>query len=194
MNEFLKNLRSAQKDRAQGSSRSHSTPYPHPDRRAGADRRDAPPRRSPYQATETILQGIGEALNGIHGLLQAVGTSVQQIADACDRRADIEERRLEMLEKLLPLAGEVLARLPQTGDGGEEREASSSEDAGEMPVRRVSREERKMLVQRIRSMREDGATYDQIAEYLEKNQIPTFSSKGKWHAQTIHRLCRMSGE
>ena len=35
---------------------------------------------------------------------------------------------------------------------------------------------------------EDNMTLEQVADYLTKNNIPTFSGRGRWHAQTIHRL------
>lgn len=41
----------------------------------------------------------------------------------------------------------------------------------------------------IQTMREKGATYDQIAKHLVELGQPTFSGRGEWHAQTIHRLC-----
>ncbi len=41
----------------------------------------------------------------------------------------------------------------------------------------------------INSMREEGATYDQVAKRLIDLGQPTFSGRGEWHAQTIHRLC-----
>jgi hypothetical protein len=41
----------------------------------------------------------------------------------------------------------------------------------------------------IQTMREQGATYDQIARHLVDLGQPTFSGRGEWHAQTIHRLC-----
>lgn len=41
----------------------------------------------------------------------------------------------------------------------------------------------------IHSMRAEGATFDQVAERLIKLGQPTFSGRGEWHAQTIHRLC-----
>jgi hypothetical protein len=41
----------------------------------------------------------------------------------------------------------------------------------------------------IHTMRDDGATYDQIAKHLVDLGQPTFSGRGEWHAQTIHRLC-----
>lgn len=41
----------------------------------------------------------------------------------------------------------------------------------------------------IHTMRADGATYDQVASRLIELGQPTFSGRGEWHAQTIHRLC-----
>jgi hypothetical protein len=41
----------------------------------------------------------------------------------------------------------------------------------------------------IQSMRKEGATYDQVAKRLVDLGQPTFSGRGEWHAQTIHRLC-----
>ncbi len=41
----------------------------------------------------------------------------------------------------------------------------------------------------IDSMRKEGATYDQVAKRLVDLGQPTFSGRGEWHAQTIHRLC-----
>jgi len=41
----------------------------------------------------------------------------------------------------------------------------------------------------IHTMRKQGATYDQVAKHLVELGQPTFSGRGEWHAQTIHRLC-----
>ena len=41
----------------------------------------------------------------------------------------------------------------------------------------------------ILSMRKEGATFDQVAHRLIELGQPTFSGRGEWHAQTIHRLC-----
>ncbi len=41
----------------------------------------------------------------------------------------------------------------------------------------------------IQTMRKEGATYDQVASHLVELGQPTFSGRGEWHAQTIHRLC-----
>ena len=42
----------------------------------------------------------------------------------------------------------------------------------------------------IADMRRDGSTYNEIASHLVDLNLPTFSGRGKWHAQTIHRLCQ----
>lgn len=60
-------------------------------------------------------------------------------------------------------------------------ESSSGETAELMP--------REEIMDIINSMREQGATYDQVAKHLIDLGQPTFSGRGEWHAQTIHRLC-----
>ena len=47
---------------------------------------------------------------------------------------------------------------------------------------------RKKVMQIISKMRNKGETFDQIALYLEKEKLQTFSNRGQWHAQTVHRL------
>ncbi|MBU8911884.1 MAG: hypothetical protein KOO65_11500, partial [Desulfobacterales bacterium] len=48
---------------------------------------------------------------------------------------------------------------------------------------------RKTVMDIIQSMRAEGATFDQVASRLIELGQPTFSGRGEWHAQTIHRLC-----
>ncbi len=50
----------------------------------------------------------------------------------------------------------------------------------------LSREE---VMKTIYDMRNDGATFDQVAKHFVKLGQPTFSGRGEWHAQTVHRLC-----
>ncbi|HKL81842.1 MAG TPA: hypothetical protein VJ879_04940, partial [Desulfobacter sp.] len=46
------------------------------------------------------------------------------------------------------------------------------------------------IISTINRMRDQGATFAMIAEFLSEKGIPTFSGRGDWHAQTIHRLCK----
>ncbi len=48
---------------------------------------------------------------------------------------------------------------------------------------------REKIMEIIHTMRAEGATFDQVASHLVDLGQPTFSGRGEWHAQTIHRLC-----
>ena len=48
---------------------------------------------------------------------------------------------------------------------------------------------REAVMDIIHSMRAESATFDQVASRLIELNQPTFSGRGEWHAQTIHRLC-----
>lgn len=50
-------------------------------------------------------------------------------------------------------------------------------------------DERRDAIKIMKKLRRKGATYKEIAQFLNEREIPTFSKKGNWHAQTIHRLC-----
>jgi hypothetical protein len=45
---------------------------------------------------------------------------------------------------------------------------------------------RENIIQIIHEMYDVGSTYNEIAQYLENKNIPTFSGRGKWHDQTFH--------
>jgi len=48
---------------------------------------------------------------------------------------------------------------------------------------------REAVMDIIHSMRAESATFGQVASRLIELGQPTFSRRGEWHAQTIHRLC-----
>ncbi len=59
------------------------------------------------------------------------------------------------------------------------------------PIRaKATDEDRTRALQIIKKMYQKEATYNQIALRLEEENLPTFSGRGKWHAQTIHRLLK----
>ncbi|TWI72245.1 recombinase [Desulfobotulus alkaliphilus] len=197
MNEFLKNLRSSQKDRSQGAGRSSQESYGNQERRAAYDRRSQQ-KKSTAQVGEDFFKRTEEILVGIHMLLQGMNETMGRLADARERSADVEDRKLALLEAMLPLTLDALKVVAEgwspavMSPGNQEKEGGPPEQEREAPVlKKLSGEEKKEIIKKIRSLREQGYTYDQIAEYLENNRVPTFSNKGKWHAQTIHRLCRI---
>jgi hypothetical protein len=48
---------------------------------------------------------------------------------------------------------------------------------------------REVVMNIIYTMRDEGVTFGHIAAHLVELKQPTFSGRGEWHAQTIHRLC-----
>lgn len=149
------------------------------DRRNGTERR-ARPQKPNYN------NGISpETAAEIKNLLASISESQNAIAVAAERRADAEERKAGALEFLAnnissfmeDLKTEKLAGL---SDGIQPAAAAAppTVKAGKAYVTNI-----------ISQMRKDGATYEEIAKHLTDLDLPTFSGRGKWHAQTIHRLC-----
>jgi hypothetical protein len=64
-----------------------------------------------------------------------------------------------------------------------------SETPKKRPAGNAKLMSREAIMEIIHTMRGEGATYDQVASHLIDLGQPTFSGRGEWHAQTIHRLC-----
>ncbi|MCD4675272.1 MAG: hypothetical protein K8S18_04655 [Desulfobacula sp.] len=66
------------------------------------------------------------------------------------------------------------------------KKADSPKKAASIDTKLLSRE---AVMDIIHSMRAESATFGQVASRLIELGQPTFSGRGEWHAQTIHRLC-----
>lgn len=182
MNEFLRNLRNQQKEKSSSSRRvqSEKSSYPHPDRRSGYDRRSQSALRSGF-GNDNLTKKVTELIPDLRILMEAVIETNDRIAESIERFVAMEERRNIIFESI----GRSLEAVASRG-------LSVSEDYYQKPefkkTKKIPREEKNKIMDMIFSMRENGSTYEQIAEYLEAERIPTFSNKGHWHAQTIHRL------
>ena len=191
MNEFLKNLRSG-KTQSQSTSPSRKGDYHSNERRSGGDRRGNPQRKkSSSQSKGGGSDVMGDVLPNIQLLLESIAESNRKMALARERRADAEERKADIFEGLVVslrdfLESDTVRNLTESGM----RMARPFTEAKPAPPKKIPPDERDRIVKLIRSMRKSGSTYDQIAGYLDEQQIPTFSNKGRWHAQTIHRICQ----
>ncbi|MGM0418239.1 MAG: hypothetical protein ACQEQS_05915 [Thermodesulfobacteriota bacterium] len=182
MNEFLKNLRSQQQDKFAGSYRSHTdkSNYPHPERRAGGDRRGHSSSKGNInldQLTKKVTELVPELKNLMQG-----------ITDTADRMADIMERYVAVEEKRNDIFESMEKSIQNMGVQNTASENNNENDVREQKTKKIPKEEKNRIMDLIISMRDKGSTYDQIAEHLGEENIPTFSNKGHWHAQTIHRL------
>jgi len=181
MNEFLKNLRAQQKGNVSYSSQGDSG-YPHPDRRSGNERRGTSSRKQ-SSGMNSILKKINDILPDFKTYMISMADNQERIIDLVSRWIEVEERRNEIFENLT----EKLSSF----QGGVARDISGDAEDGEIhhrKIKKIPKEERDKTMDLIYKMREKGATYEEVADYLETQHIPTFSNKGRWHAQTIHRL------
>jgi len=53
--------------------------------------------------------------------------------------------------------------------------------------------DREQIVRRILEMRADGESYPDIALKLQAEGIPTFSGRGEWRKQTVHKIVQKAG-
>jgi len=53
--------------------------------------------------------------------------------------------------------------------------------------------DREQIVRRILSMRAAGTSYPDIARTLQAEGIPTFSGRGEWRKQTVHKIVQKAG-
>jgi len=72
-----------------------------------------------------------------------------------------------------------------------EDEVSSAAPSPDPPViKKATDAQRARILKIVKKMHKENATYNRIALRLEEENLPTFSGRGKWHAQTIHRLLK----
>ena len=96
--------------------------------------------------------------------------------------APLPEKRVEKIEvKEIPKKRSIIRKRKKTVMGEPSSPAAIAGDG-----KLLSRE---TIMDIINSMRAEGATFDQVAKHLIDLGQPTFSGRGEWHAQTIHRLC-----
>lgn len=213
MNDFLHNLRTNaqpgqnqqqnEKQKFAGNRRQYDNGTYANDRRASMDRRNT--RQSSYYSnnkpysrpeTDQLPQG-DELIDSIRDMLMGIENSQRKISIAMERNAIAEERKAEAFEA-------VAFQINQIGDlikSVFEGQTSLVEALG-IPAdaftqkpekrtrKRVITDERRVVLDKIMELRDKGATYNEIADFLTNNNYTTFSGRGRWHAQTIHRLCQ----
>lgn len=197
MNDFLQNLRNqnAAKERRfnKPSKGNYEGNTPNSERRSGQDRRtQRPPHTSSPIRDESLLV--------LQASLEALVETQRDRVFLEDRRAEAEERKADALERLADGLERLLDNLataptaPHATESAEisepkPREAEAPEllDTSEEDIRKSSR---KYILKLIEKLRKENMTYEEVAAYLTDNNFPTFSGRGRWHAQTIHRLCQ----
>ncbi len=179
MNDFLKNLRNTGKDNrplkrpsSYNSTRYHyeSQKKHHSDeKRNGQDRRTE--EMAVAKSQESIAASIVEIAPAIIEFMEIVAKSRKRVAEA-------EERKASAIEN-------IFKELKETGI---ESLLGLQASKKSKKVKKPFDQHRKKILQLISKLRNKGETFDNIALYLQKESLKTFSGRGQWHAQTVHRL------
>lgn len=107
-------------------------------------------------------------------LAPAVINFLNEMADSQARMMEAKERRAKAIEKILETLPEIIQQVNTTPKRSRKSKLTPR------------KQELLDLIKKLRD--EDNLTLEQVADYLAKNKIPTFSGRGRWHAQTVHRL------
>ncbi len=107
-------------------------------------------------------------------LAPAIKNYLNQAAESKARVAEAREKSAEAVEKLVENLPEIIQQTAPTRS---------------IPSRRKISPKKQEVLDLINKLRdEEEMTYEEVAAYLIENNIPTFSGRGRWHQQTIHRL------
>ncbi|RJP79658.1 MAG: hypothetical protein C4522_09435 [Desulfobacteraceae bacterium] len=180
MSDFLKNLRSGQEKQQPryGNKTFHEgRQYSGNEKRVGAD------RRSPKHYKQGQRDLLTET---IHDLSPAIKEFLIEFVDSQRKLTEIEEVKVKTEEKKIQVFEDLMAYLKS--EGLETLLNLKDEKRKKKKVKKPMDANRKKVMQIIAKMRADGETFDKIALYLEKEKLQTFSNRGQWHAQTVHRL------
>lgn len=196
MNDFLKSLRTKEKQRYERNNRKpYNNQYNgnqyngNPQYKGNeGNYKKGPAVRS--EETEKLMAALGQTVPEIKTVLENIAENQNRLAQAEERRAGAEERKAGAFEALAESLKAVLeSGINLAGPAAIGHSPGAVPLEAEKPVR-SSAVDREIVLNNIYSMRDNGATYTQIAAQLESESVPTFSGKGKWHAQTIHRICQ----
>ncbi|MGM0643903.1 MAG: hypothetical protein ACQETC_09025 [Thermodesulfobacteriota bacterium] len=185
MSDFLKNLRGSQgkqpKTRKELGGQRY---YPQVERRQMKDRRKDNLLSSPE--INELAENLNELLPVLNENMASIAVSMERIAETNEYLAESKVEQNNVINDLLRNLNDLAARVETpaaSGAPGPVKYAATSYENGT----RYTKDE---ILSIIQEMRKEGETFSSIAAYLKKKGIPTFSGRGDWHAQTIHRLCR----
>ncbi len=181
MNDFLRNLRSSQKKDAPPPRKNLDGNYYHQaDRRTSSDRRTT----AGFANMETFAQQLGDALPEILENTTTLTEQVEKLAATNELLTEAKIRQYNAVADFFNSLNKMVSENTGTDSScGQSQKVTTSYTSG-------THYTKDDILSIIQNMRDQGATFAIIADYLKEKGMPTFSGRGEWHAQTIHRLCK----
>lgn len=178
MNDFLKNLRNSRKKEPSGPKKHlDGNYYAQPDRRPIQGKKTAS-----SEPLLSLLSGLAEILPEFSENTSRLAQSLEKFLESNDLLLEARIRQYNAVSFFFDHLNSLFSP-----DSPSASENGIKIKAGDASGTRYTKDEILVL---IRTMRKNEATFGAIADYLKEKRIPTFSGRGEWHAQTVHRLCK----
>jgi hypothetical protein len=137
---------------------------------------------------DAVVEALSENLVIIKDQLQTISDVQKRMADAQERRADAEERHATAMERIAEYLMTFIGAQPPATASVEDTTSSERLETQEAPKDLPPVAKSKSAVEIITGMRQDGHSYDSIAEQLIAQGVPTASGKGSWNRKMVSRL------
>ncbi|MFK5952495.1 MAG: hypothetical protein QM498_05505 [Desulfobacterium sp.] len=192
MNEFLKNLRNPQRGQkpkytATTRKTAEGNFNTSVDRRGYKERRES--QATSFDDLPPGNDTLNQILPSIKIHLTAITTAVERMCETGEKLAETQAEFQQAMTCFFNNVNDILTEkiVPQAVSSTVEQKNTDAPMPEPMEGERFTKTE---VIHIIREMREKRCTFGEIAAELKVRAIPTFSGRGEWHAQTIHRLCR----
>lgn len=180
MSDFLRNLRSSHKNDPSDPKRNlDGHYYPQQNRRKHLDRRSLKSSKT----TESQWDNLQDILPQIVDNASTITLQVEKMVEQNDLVVEAKIRQYNTIATFFENLNKIFSDDLFVQNSGEQVKATASYASG-------THYTKDDILTIIRTMRKKGTTFSIIADYLKEKGIPTFSGRGEWHAQTIHRLCK----
>lgn len=181
MNDFLKKMRNSGKKKTSLVRKNMDSNYVTPE-----EQRIPKERRSAFNRSSSIPQKKARKQE-IRDLIPVIAENTTQLVKEMGRIATVSEMIMEsqirQQNTMADFFESLKALMAHRQSPDDMQRATTSYASG-------THYTKDDIISIINRMRDQGATFATIAEYLSDKGIPTFSGRGHWHAQTIHRLCK----
>jgi hypothetical protein len=191
MNDFLHSLRNAMDKRNEKNRRNYNGNQFNPaDRRRSKDPRYGHSRQP--NDNSQVTQLLTEVLPEIKKCLENLVSNQDRLIDARAQRAAAEARTADALEQIAGSLSKLIDLQQEdpriTATIAPFLSPALFSRAPRLPL--AAGPDRDAVLANIRALRENGLSFSAIAAHLTENDIPTFSGKGRWCGQTVHKLLK----
>ncbi len=165
--------------------------YSSSERRTGNERRDTSKQYKEKNINTNVLTTINKLIPVLEKFLVNIIENNKQNAEIQQKKIDLEERKLDKFESLgKQLIDKLSINIVPAGKNITPASELESSPKKNMILNQPKNKKKTEVLEIITEMRSQGETYENIAIKLKKEGFSTFSGRGVWHAQTVHRICQ----